>query len=101
MKALGLVIKAKGYFPQAYRTTPPFTFNKTAAGVASCTSWMRQQCAVPANESTQVYPAIGGTPNVTIGKIAIAMPGFARRRPDLAIEEVDVVSALSDTARDK
>lgn len=41
------------------------------------------------------------TPNVTIGKIAIAMPGFARRRPDLAIEEVDVVSALSDTARDK
>jgi|EP01046_Picozoa_sp_COSAG06_P012845 hypothetical protein len=56
MKALLLLTKAKKYIPQAYRTTPPFIFNATDAGVASCSAWMRQQCALPANESTQVYP---------------------------------------------
>ena len=55
MKSLALLTKAKKYIPQAYRTTPPFVFNTTAAGVVSCTDFMRTQCAVPANESTQVY----------------------------------------------
>ena len=40
-------------------------------------------------------------PGVTIGTVAAGMPEFARRRPDLAIELVSVVSALSDTAREK
>jgi hypothetical protein len=60
MKALALVTKAGKYFPQAYRTTRPFVFNTTAAGVASCTTWMQFQCALPANETTQVYPQITG-----------------------------------------
>ena len=55
MKSLALLTKAKKYIPQAYRTTPPFVFNTTAAGVASCSKWMRAQCSVPANESTQTY----------------------------------------------
>lgn len=59
-KALNLVAKAGKYFPQAYRTTPPFVFNTTPAGVASCAQWMRTQCALPANESTQTYPQIQG-----------------------------------------
>lgn len=29
------------------------------------------------------------------------MPGFARQRPELAVDDVEVVSALSDAARDK
>ena len=49
-KALALLTKAKKYIPQAYRATPPFVYNSTAAGQASCAAWMRQQCAVPANE---------------------------------------------------
>ena len=40
-------------------------------------------------------------PGVTIGTVAAGMPEFARRRPDLAIELVSVVSVLSDTAREK
>ena len=70
-KALALVTKAKKYFPQAYRLTPPFGFNTTAAGVASCTSWMRHQCATPANESTQVYPqATGALPTARMAVAA-------------------------------
>ena len=65
MKALTLLTKAKKYIPQAYRTTPPFVFNTTAAGVASCTAWMRAQCAVRGNESTQVYPQVGAGPMST------------------------------------
>ena len=59
-KALALATKAGRYFPQAYRLTPPFEFNTTAPGIASCTSWMRRQCGTPANESTQVYPQAAG-----------------------------------------
>ena len=59
-KALALVTKAKKYFPQAYRTTPPFVYNSTAAGAASCAGWMRRQCAVPGNESTQTFPPAQG-----------------------------------------
>jgi hypothetical protein len=55
LKALALLTKNKKYIPQAYRSTPPFAYNTSAAGIASCSSWMRQQCAVPANESTQMY----------------------------------------------
>ena len=40
-------------------------------------------------------------PGVTIGTLAAGMPEFARRRPDLAVEMVSVVGALSDTAREK
>ena len=40
-------------------------------------------------------------PGVTIGTVAAGMPDFARRRPELAIELVTVVSALSDTVREK
>ena len=40
-------------------------------------------------------------PGVTIGTVAAGMPEFARRRPDLAISAVSVVSALSETAREK
>ena len=40
-------------------------------------------------------------PGVTIGTVAAGMPEFARRRPDLAVEMVSVVGALSDTAREK
>ena len=40
-------------------------------------------------------------PAVTIGTLAAGMPEFARRRPDLAVEMVSVVGALSDTAREK
>lgn len=70
MKALALLTKAKKYLPQAYRTTPPFKFNTTKAGVASCTSWMQHQCAVPANESTQTYPQASGA--MGTAKMAIA-----------------------------
>lgn len=70
MKALALVTKAKKYFPQAYRLTPPFEFNASRAGVESCTSWMRQQCALPANESTQVYPQVSG--NIDESKVIVA-----------------------------
>ena len=68
-KALALLTKAKKYIPQAYRTTPPFAYNTTAAGVASCTAWMRHQCAVPANESTQVYPQ--AYPTVEVARMMI------------------------------
>jgi hypothetical protein len=70
MKALALLTKEKKYFPQAYRTTPPFVFNTTTVGVASCTSWMRRQCTLPANESTQTYNRATGT--VDVAKMAIA-----------------------------
>ena len=60
-KALALLIKAGKYVPQAFRTTPPFVYGGSAVEQASCAQWMRQQCAVPANESTQTYPAAGGT----------------------------------------
>jgi hypothetical protein len=69
-KALALLTKAKKYIPQAYRTTPPFNYNSTAAGQASCAIWMRRQCAVPANESTQIYPR--AYPSVDIGKMIVA-----------------------------
>jgi len=69
-KALALLTTAKKYIPQAYRTTPPFNYNSTAAGQASCAIWMRRQCAVPANESTQIYPR--AYPSVDIGKMIVA-----------------------------
>ena len=70
MKALALLTKAKKYIPQAYRTTPPFLFNATEAGVASCTAWMQHQCATPANESTQTYPQATGS--IDTAKMAVA-----------------------------
>jgi len=74
MKALSLVTKAKKYFPQAYRTTPPFTYNTTAAGIASCSNWMQTQCAVPHNESTQVYPqaTAAATANMSIASFLVS-----------------------------
>lgn len=72
MKALALVTKAKGYFPQAYRTTPPFTYNTSTAGVASCTRWMRVQCALPPSESTQTYPQAGDPKAGPTATMAIA-----------------------------
>ena len=70
-KALALLTKAKKYIPQAYRTTPPFVFNGTAAGQKSCATWMRRQCALPANESTQVYPPASANP-VGVGRMSVA-----------------------------
>jgi len=49
--ALALLTAAKKYIVQAYRIPPPFPSEDPAA----CASWMRQQCRVPANESTLVY----------------------------------------------
>ena len=69
-KALALLTVAKKYIPQAYRSTPPFVYNATAAGKASCAAWMRQQCAVPANESTQVYPR--AYPTTGVGRMVVA-----------------------------
>ena len=40
-------------------------------------------------------------PDLTVGAIAHGMPSFAERRPDLGIEQVTVVTSLSDVARDK
>lgn len=70
MKGLALVTKASSYFPQAYRVTPPFGYNTTKAGIASCTAWMQHQCAVPGNESTVVYPS--PTSNPAHASMAIA-----------------------------
>jgi len=70
-KALALLTQAKKYFPQAYRTTPPFAYNTTAAGVASCTSWMRAQCALPANESTQTY-GTNAPSNMTVASFLVS-----------------------------
>jgi hypothetical protein len=78
-KALALVTKAKKYFPQAYRTTPPFVFNTTTAGIASCSTWMRHQCAVPHNESTQVFPqvTVAQTAQMTIAAFLVARGPFS------------------------
>ena len=40
-------------------------------------------------------------PELTITEVASGMPEFAASRPDLAVDGVAVISALSDTARDK
>ena len=49
---LALLTAAKKYIAQAYRITPAFAARPPQA----CTAWMRQMCAVPANESTLVFP---------------------------------------------
>jgi len=68
LKALALLTKHKKYIPQAYRSTPPFS----ASPAASCSSWMRSQCAVPANESTQVYDFAGHTGAGMAAQMAVA-----------------------------
>ena len=63
---LALLTAAKKYIAQAYRITLPFD----SAHPASCTSWMRAQCAVPANESTLVFPPATGS--MAAAKMSIA-----------------------------
>ena len=40
-------------------------------------------------------------PHVTVNTVVARMPDFAMRRPELAIERVEIVTALSDAARSK
>lgn len=75
MKALSLLTSAGKYIPQAYRTTRPLNINATKAGATACTQWMRTQCAVPANESTQTYPPVEvgeGPEALEIAKVIVA-----------------------------
>ena len=71
MQGLALLAKAKKYIAQAYRITPPFVPSPTTA----CASWMRSQCAVPANESTLVFPPAKG--NLSMAAFLVARGPFA------------------------
>jgi len=71
MQGLELLAKAKKYIAQAYRITPPFVSSPAAA----CASWMRAQCAVPANESTLVFPPAKG--NTSMAAFLVARGPFA------------------------
>jgi hypothetical protein len=68
MKALALLTKAKKYIPQAYRVPP--NFNST--DVANCTGWMRDMCALPANESTLLFKGVPGW-NVVLPETTMAV----------------------------
>ena len=70
-KALALLLPAKKYIIQAFRSTTALNISDPTA----CASWMRAQCAVPANESTVIYGgAIGkpGTPGEVTNNATIA-----------------------------
>ena len=71
MQGLALLAKAKKYIAQAYRITPPFVPSPTTA----CASWMRSQCAVPANESTLVFPP--AKDNMSMAAFLVARGPFA------------------------
>ena len=90
-KALSLLTKAKKYIPQAYRTTRPFVYNASAAGVASCSAWMREQCAVPANESTQVYPR--AYPTIDVARMVVAAFLVSRGPYSYLGVQTDIINA--------
>jgi hypothetical protein len=66
-KALDLMLPAKKYIIQAFRGAPPLPSSNPVA----CASWMRAQCAVPANESTLVFPGGGGS-NISVAAFLVA-----------------------------
>lgn len=75
-QGLELLTAAGKYIAQAYRITPPFNSTDPQA----CASWMRAQCAVPANESTLVFnPANGpaAQANMSLAAFLVARGPFS------------------------
>lgn len=73
LRALELLLPAKKYIIQAFRGPPPFPAPFNAA---SCSEWMRTQCAVPANESTLIY-GVGGDVNMSVAAFLIVRGPFS------------------------
>ena len=65
---MNLLVDAKKYFPQAYRIPPPVALDNAS----DCSSWMREMCAVPANESTLMFNGVAGWNTTLPGTTAAA-----------------------------
>jgi hypothetical protein len=72
-------------------TTPPFVYSASPAGAASCSAWMRAQCAVPANESTQVYPR--AYPTLEAGRMVVAAFLVSRGPFSYLGAQTDIINA--------
>ena len=72
LKTLGTLLPRKKYIMQAYSNV---AFPSGATPVA-CASWMRQQCAVLANESTSIF-VVGHDVNMSVAAFLVARGPFS------------------------
>jgi hypothetical protein len=72
LKALGMLLPRKKYIMQAYSNVV-FPSSSTPA---VCASWMRQQCTVPANESTSIF-VVGHDVNMSVAAFLVARGPFS------------------------
>ena len=66
--ALNLLLKKQKYISQAFRGLPA---GPNGVDAAACASWMRTQCARPANESAVIYGTASPT-NMSAANLSIA-----------------------------